>query len=93
MGTSDAALVLPVDPHSKIMLDPRSTVVESRLVLGRLAQSWSVDDLRVLRGVFEWAERESRMDGKLRWLGSEVIERLRAKMLERGRVIWGGQAL
>lgn len=90
VGTSDAALVLPVDPHSKTMLDPRSTVVESRLVLGRLAQSWSVDDLRVLRGVFEWAERESRKDGRLRWLGGEVVEQLRARVLERGRRIGGG---
>ncbi|KAJ8107030.1 hypothetical protein OPT61_g9146 [Boeremia exigua] len=89
VGTSDAALVLPVDSHSKTMLDPRSTVVESRLALGRLAQSWSVDELMVLRGVFEWAERESRKDGRLRWLGGEVVERLRARVLERGRGIRG----
>ena len=90
ISTSDAALVLPVDPHSKTMLDPRATVVESRLVLGRLSRSWSVDELRVLRGVFEWAEKESRGDGRLRWLGREVVERLRAGVLERGRRIGGG---
>jgi anaphase-promoting complex subunit 1 len=89
VGTSDAALVLPVDPHSKTMLDPRSTVVESRLVLGKLARSWSVDELRTLRGVFEWAEAESRKDGRLRWLGREVVERLRAGVLERGWAIGG----
>ena len=89
VGTSDAALVLPVDPHSKTMLDSRSTVVESRLVLGRLARSWSVDELRTLRGVFEWAEAESRKDGRLRWLGTEVVERLRAGVLERGWAIGG----
>ncbi|KAF2623369.1 hypothetical protein BU25DRAFT_400779 [Macroventuria anomochaeta] len=90
VGTSDAALVLPVDPHSKTMLDPRSTVVESRLVLGRLGKSWKIDELRELRGVFEWAEMESRKDGRLRWLGREVVERLRAGVLERGRGVGGG---
>ncbi|KZM20036.1 anaphase-promoting complex [Ascochyta rabiei] len=90
VGTSDAALVLPVDPHSKTLLDPRSTVVESRLVLGRLGKSWRVDELRELRGVFEWAEMESRKDGRLRWLGREVVERLRAGVLERGRQIGAG---
>ena len=89
VGTIDAPLVLPVDSLSKTMLDPRGTVVESRLVLARLARSWDVDELRVLRGVFEWAEREGRKDGKLRWLGREVVERLRAGVLERGRGVGG----
>lgn len=90
VGTSDAAIVLPVDPYSKTLLDPRDTVVESRLVLGRLGKSWDIDKLRELRGVFEWAEMESRKDGRLRWLGREVVERLRAGVLERGRQIGGG---
>ncbi|KAF3005008.1 Anaphase-promoting complex subunit 1 [Curvularia kusanoi] len=47
VGTIDAPLVLPVDAHSKTLLDPRSTVVESRLVLARLAGSGDVDELRV----------------------------------------------
>ena len=85
VGTSDAALVLPVDPHSKTLLDPRDTVVESRLVLGRLGESWKIDELREVRGVFEWAEVEMRKDGRLKWLGREVIDRLRASILERGR--------
>ena len=55
-----------------------------------MSRSWSVDELRVLRGVFEWAEKESRGDGRLRWLGQEVVERLRAGVLERGRRIGGG---
>ena len=90
VGTSDAVLVLPVDPHSKTMLYRRSTVVESRLVLGRLGKSWKIDELRELKGVFEWAEMESRKDGKLRWLGREVVERLRAGVLERGRGVGRG---
>lgn len=90
VGTSDAALVLPVDSQSKTLLDPRSTVVESRLTLGRLARSWNVDDLRTLRGVFEWAEMEARRDGRLRWLGRGVVELVRAEVLERGRAVGGG---
>jgi anaphase-promoting complex subunit 1 len=90
VGTSDASLVLPVDPHSKTMLDVRDTVVESRLVLGRLGQSWNVDELRELRGVFEWAELQSQKDGKLMWLGRSVVEGLRAAVLERGRAVGGG---
>lgn len=90
VGTSDTSLVLPVDPHSKTMLDPRDTVVESRLVLGRLGKSWIVDELRELRGVFEWAELQGRKEGRLRWLGRSVVEGLRAAVLERGRGIGGG---
>ncbi|KAJ4384788.1 Anaphase-promoting complex subunit 1 [Didymella sp. IMI 355093] len=86
---SDASLVLPVDPHSKTMLDARDTVVESRLVLGRFARSWSVDELRELRGVFEWAELQSRKDGRLGWLGRSVVEGLRAAVQERGRGVRG----
>lgn len=85
ISTSDAALILPLDMHSKSWLDPGATVVESRLVLGRLAKSWKVDELRELRGVFEWAEAASLGDGKLRWLGREVVERIKAGVLERGR--------
>ena len=48
--------------------------MESRLVLGRLAQSCKVGELRELRGVFEWADGASRGDGRLRWLGREVVK-------------------
>ncbi|CAO2656129.1 Nn.00g049320.m01.CDS01 [Neocucurbitaria sp. VM-36] len=85
ISTSDAGLILPLDHHSKSWLDPDATVVESRLVLGRLAKSWKVEELRELKGVFEWAEGASRRDGRLRWLGREVVERLKAGVLERGR--------
>jgi anaphase-promoting complex subunit 1 len=71
------------------MLDVRDTVVESRLALGRLGRSWNIDELRELRGVFEWAELQSRKDGKLRWLGTSVVEGLRAAVLGRGRAIGG----
>ncbi|KAF2278481.1 uncharacterized protein EI97DRAFT_431699 [Westerdykella ornata] len=87
---SDMALILPVDPHSSTFLDMRSTVVDHRLVLRRAAGSWSRRDLMELRGVFEWAEgMERNGEGGLRWLGREVVERLKAGVLERGRRVGG----
>ncbi|KAF1920633.1 hypothetical protein BDU57DRAFT_584000 [Ampelomyces quisqualis] len=85
LSRSDAGVVLPSDPHCKSMLDAEAGVVESRLVLGRLAASVKVDELRDLKGVFEWAEQAQRADGRLRWVGREVVERLRAGVVERGR--------
>jgi anaphase-promoting complex subunit 1 len=85
VSKSDAGLILPTDPNSKTLLDSEGTVVESRLVLGRLARSWKVEELRELKGVFEWAEGAMKRDGRLRWLGREVVEGLRAGVLERGR--------
>jgi anaphase-promoting complex subunit 1 len=85
VSKSDAGLILPTDPNSKTLLDSEGTVVESRLVLGRLSRSVKVEELRELKGVFEWAEGAMKRDGRLRWLGREVVEGLRAGVLERGR--------
>lgn len=87
---ADAGLILPKDPHSSTFLDTGSTVVDHRLVLRRLSRSVEARDLWELRGVFEWAEGVVRGgDGRLRWLGAEVVERLRAGVLERGREMEG----
>jgi anaphase-promoting complex subunit 1 len=83
----DLGLILPVDPFSSSFLATESTVVDHRLALKRLAKSWRAEDLWVLRGVFEWAEMAMRADGRLRWLGKEVVEGLKAGILERGRRI------
>jgi anaphase-promoting complex subunit 1 len=85
VSKSDAGLILPTDPNSKTLLDAEGTVVESRLVLGRLSRSVKVEELRELKGVFEWAEGAMKRDGRLRWLGREVVEGLKAGVLERGR--------
>ena len=82
---ADQGLILPVDPYSSTFLDSRDTVVDTRLVLRRLAGSWKVSELRELKVVFEWAERAQGADGRLRWVGREVLERLKAGVLERGR--------
>lgn len=87
---ADAGLILPTDPHSSTFLDARSTVVDHRLALRRLGRSMKAKELWELRGVFEWADGvASRGDGRLRWLGREVVERLKAEVLERGRVMDG----
>ncbi|KAL6709532.1 Anaphase-promoting complex subunit 1 [Coniothyrium glycines] len=84
VSPSDAGLILPLDVYSKSWLDERETVVESRLVLDRLSKSVKVEELRELKGVFDWAERASANDGRLRWLGREVVETLKAGIRERG---------
>jgi anaphase-promoting complex subunit 1 len=87
---ADVGLILPTDLYSSTFLDAGSTAVDHKLVLNRLAQSWKAQDLWVLRGMFEWAEGVSRAgDGRLRWLGREVLDRLKAGVLERGRTIEG----
>ncbi|KAF2707454.1 hypothetical protein K504DRAFT_437062 [Pleomassaria siparia CBS 279.74] len=87
---ADIGLILPIDPYSSTFLDIGGTSVDTRLVLRRLARSWKTEELWELRGVFEWADGARRTDGRLRWLGQEVVERLKAGITERGRVIEGG---
>lgn len=87
---ADVGLILPTDPFSSTFLDAGATVVDHRLVLARLSKSWDAKDLWVLRGVFEWANGAVESgDGKVRWLGREVLERLRAGVLERARRVGG----
>ncbi|KAF1956481.1 negative regulator of mitosis [Byssothecium circinans] len=86
---ADIGLILPTDQYSSTFLDDGATIVDHRLVLRRLAKSWEARDLWVLRGVFEWAEGVAQGQGRVRWLGREVVERLRAGILERGRVMGG----
>ncbi|KAF2800814.1 negative regulator of mitosis [Melanomma pulvis-pyrius CBS 109.77] len=86
---ADIGLILPVDPYSSTFLDNGSTVVDVRLALKSLSESWNPDELWELRGLFEWAEGAAKMDGRLRWLGREVVDRLKAGILKRGRGIGG----
>lgn len=88
--STDRSLVLPTDPHSSAFLDPAGSVVDHRLALRRLAGSWKMSELQELRGVFEWADAVAGSgDGRLRWLGREVLGRLKAGVLEKGREIEG----
>ncbi|KAH7138253.1 negative regulator of mitosis [Dendryphion nanum] len=88
--SADLGLVLPADPFSSTFLDLGQTVVDARLVLGRKGESWNARELWELRVLFEWAEGTSGMgQGRLKWLGRGVVERLRAGVLERGRKVGG----
>ncbi|RAR10569.1 negative regulator of mitosis [Stemphylium lycopersici] len=93
ISASDAGLILPLDANSTSWLDSAATVVESRLVLRRLAGSSKVDELSELRAVFEWADGACRRDGRLRWLGRGVIEGIKAGVMERGRVMGMGMGM
>ncbi|OCL08030.1 negative regulator of mitosis [Glonium stellatum] len=82
---ADVSLIIPLDPNSSVHTNMSGTVVDERLVLRAQARSWRRDDLWDLRVLFQWAERAQEGGGKLGWLGREVVERLRAVVLERGR--------
>lgn len=86
---ADVGFIIPLDPNSSVHTDMSGTVVDERLVLRAQARSWRRDDLWNLRVLFEWVERAQESSGNLRWLGREVVERLRAVVLERGRGIGG----
>ncbi|KAK3074943.1 Anaphase-promoting complex subunit 1 [Teratosphaeriaceae sp. CCFEE 6253] len=83
-------LILPPDVHSSIHFDERGSVVDDRLALSNATSSNSRDDLWNLRMLLAWAGRaQAEGGGKLRWLGHEVLEVLRAKTEERSRMYSG----
>lgn len=87
LDKADLSLVLPGDGSSSVYMDMRGTAVDERLLL----RSWvkggmSYARLWDLRCLFRWAEMVmERGDGRVRWLGREVLERLRAEVVERAR--------
>ncbi|KAF2835854.1 hypothetical protein M501DRAFT_997534 [Patellaria atrata CBS 101060] len=87
---ADLGLILPSDAGSRMLLDMRTTVVDERLALKRAVTSWDRDALWDLRALFAWAKGwKRRGDGRLRWLGKEVEEKLGARIGDRGRSIQG----
>ncbi|KAF2166270.1 hypothetical protein M409DRAFT_23462 [Zasmidium cellare ATCC 36951] len=83
---ADVELLLPPDVHSSVYSDDRATVVDDRMVLSKAVRGNDRNALWNLRVLFAWAERARREgDGKVRWLGEEVIEGLRASVEERAR--------
>ncbi|KAL9096473.1 MAG: hypothetical protein Q9165_001470 [Trypethelium subeluteriae] len=76
--------VLPADPHSSVNLEMKGTVVDTRLTLSRSVDGFERDDLMQLRMLFTWAEKVMVEEGgRLRWLGREVIQGLKAKVAMR----------
>ncbi|KAF2011770.1 hypothetical protein BU24DRAFT_398561 [Aaosphaeria arxii CBS 175.79] len=86
--SADITLILPADPYSSTFLDSSLTVVDARLVLEEMGKTWKLKELWELRLLFEWAEGCAQTGtGRLNWLGRNVVERLKADVLDRGRRI------
>ncbi|KAK4611746.1 Negative regulator of mitosis [Fulvia fulva] len=86
LDRADFELLLPPDIQSSVYSNERSTVVDDRLVLNSAVASNDGDALWNLRVLFAWAEKAKQEgDGKVRWIGEEVIEALKAGIEERNR--------
>jgi len=86
LDKADVELILPADPHSSTLTDERDTVVDSRLAFAKAVSSGNGDELWSLRLLFAWAERASQQgDEKMKWIGNEVVESLKAKIDQRSR--------
>lgn len=86
LDKADMELIVPPDLYSSLHTDERGTVVDDRLVLCNATNSSQQDALWNLRILFAWAERaRDRGDGKLRWIGKEVAEALRARVEGRSK--------
>lgn len=83
---ADIELIIPPDVHSSVHTDERTTVIDDRLVVSDGVLSGERGELWNLRLLFEWAEK-AREDGneRLRWIGGEVVEALRAGIEARTR--------
>ena len=87
VDNAEWGLVLPVDSHSSVYLDGRGTIVDQKLGLILASRSSYASKLWNLRCTLRWAKEVVASDGRLRWLGWEVLEELRARVLERSRTI------
>ena len=88
LDKADLDLILPREIHSAVQTDERGTVVDDRLVLAKAVGSSEKDALWSLRVLFAWAERaRHEREFRLRWIGNEVVEALKAKVEERVRAM------
>lgn len=86
LDKGDGEGLLPAEVFSRVYVDGNVTGVGERLALQRTAREGRRrDELWNLRLLFAWAERERRLhgDGKLRWLGEELLEGLKGIIAER----------
>jgi anaphase-promoting complex subunit 1 len=76
---ADIELIIPPDASSSMHTDERTTVIDDKLVLSDNVQSRERSELWNLRLLFGWAEKaRNEGDGRLRWIGNEVVEALQA---------------
>lgn len=87
IGFEDLSIVLPASSRSSVWTDGRGSVVDTKLILRRVAErGMSRDALWNLRILFKWTERMEEMGmGGVGWLGQEVVKELRGIVEERGR--------
>ena len=91
---SDIELVLPNDESNSMWQDGRGSVVDTKLMLAKVASEGLYRDaLWNLRVLFAWAEGlDEKGVGGVRWLASEVVRELKGIIEERGRRISGIQS-
>jgi len=78
--------VIPTNTFSSVHLDERGTVIDNRLSLAKSVRAGDQDNLWNLRILFKWAEEaKAGGDGRLRWLGKRVVDKLKATIEERMR--------
>ncbi|KAF6219276.1 hypothetical protein HO133_005101 [Letharia lupina] len=83
---AEQALVLPADAGSVVHRGTRGTVIDDRLVLERACMGSGMRErLWNLRILLAWADGLSRRGEEWRWIGKEVVERLRAGLAMRRR--------
>ncbi|KAI9825373.1 MAG: hypothetical protein M1819_000539 [Sarea resinae] len=79
LDQAERALVLPPDAGSPVHAGTEGTVVDDRLVLEKACLgSGERDRLWNLRVLFRWAEEVQARGERIKWLGTEVVEGLRA---------------
>lgn len=79
LDKAEQALVIPPDAGGAFHAGTKGTMVDDRLVLERASLgTGNRDRLWNLKLLFDWAEGVRQQDGRLRWLGKEVVEGLRA---------------
>lgn len=83
------SLVLPPDLRSAVHLDDQGTICDTQLVLSnRMMNERQKDGLWDLRLLFSWAQDAMESsDGRLRWIGQETINTLRARVTDRVRAV------
>ena len=75
---SEVSLVVPPDAGQVGHISMDTTILDARLVLAALLHGRNRDQLWNVRLILEWADRLAQEDRKVRWLGKEVIDRVRA---------------
>lgn len=85
---AETELILPLNSQTSVNTDEHGTSVDDRLVLAQAAGGADRDALWNLRMLFAWAEKtredgSDESDGRIRWMGDEVLETLKARIEER----------